>query len=353
MKQTRHFYIDHFRFIAILLVTGYHLWRMLGKPEITFYHYNMFAIFERGYFGVDLFFFISGFSLAYTTSKKNETFDNLAGYKKFVMNRFMRLAPPYYVCLLVWNILLYLGVTNKSHGVIDNILHILFLHNLDPSTVYSISGVLWIVAPIMQFYLIFPLLYKTALKKPLFLFVSSAAVTLIINLIIIPYFLSGTSYGKYKVILDTSIFSYLVVFVLGILAFLYKDKILSIINNKIIVVLFTILIIHTTFLKVPLISNQFIDHIVTGSLFGFFMLYYSNLKLSENNTLNLSLSKLGEYSYSIFLYNYIFMIYKSPISTGVYGWFFYFILVFSFGILMYFFVEKPLAKLTKKLTPRM
>ncbi len=59
--QNRLFYVDFIKFLAITLVTGYHVWRTIGFPKAEFLGVDFWGIWKNGYMGCDLFFLLSGY----------------------------------------------------------------------------------------------------------------------------------------------------------------------------------------------------------------------------------------------------------------------------------------------------
>lgn len=81
------------------------LLRAFAALSVMFFHYRLIIgpsvvgdFFNWGSIGVDLFFVISGFIMAYTTL---QTPPNAYGAIKFIRNRFIRIMPVYYILLLV------------------------------------------------------------------------------------------------------------------------------------------------------------------------------------------------------------------------------------------------------------
>lgn len=268
-------------------------------------------------------------------------------YSDYLMKRFLRILPAYYTAILFWNILLHLGITKKNHGIIDNITHLLFIHNLDPSTIFSISGVFWSIAIEMQFYIIFPLVLFFLLRFPLYTLLAGISFTLF-GSIYSEVLLPQDFYKQFYWVIRTSLLNYLILFMCGIIGFLYKEKIISLLKKKIVLVVYLFLTFNYLFLHSPIISNPVINNVMGGLLLGFSMVMISNLKINSNNIFVGTLAKIGVFSFSIYLYNYIFLIYPRPVETGIYGWILYFILTCSFGILMYYLIEKPSEKLRYK-----
>ena len=82
--------IDGLRFIAIFLVLLEHFAMYIGRP--------LYA----GFYGVDLFFVISGFLVTTVLLKSNER-SFKENYKRFIGRRTLRIFPIYYLTiLLLW-----------------------------------------------------------------------------------------------------------------------------------------------------------------------------------------------------------------------------------------------------------
>lgn len=91
--------LDSLRFVAVFMVLIEHLAYSLGSH------------FSAGYFGVDLFFVISGFLITKILLQTDGSF--IQGYKNFLGRRLLRILPLYYLLILI---LLLLGNTHvKSY----------------------------------------------------------------------------------------------------------------------------------------------------------------------------------------------------------------------------------------------
>jgi peptidoglycan/LPS O-acetylase OafA/YrhL len=86
--------LDSLRFVAVFMVLIEHLAYSLGSH------------FSAGYFGVDLFFVISGFLITKILLRTDGSF--IQGYKNFLGRRLLRILPLYYLLILI---LLLLGNT--------------------------------------------------------------------------------------------------------------------------------------------------------------------------------------------------------------------------------------------------
>jgi len=259
-------------------------------------------------------------------------------YRSYLLKRIIRIIPAYYAAILVWNILLSEGVTFKTHNASDNILHLLLIHNLYPSTLYSISGVFWSIATEMQFYVIFPIVFVLCLRYLWLMIPVFAGITLYLNFNFIPKLAIG-EYKEYWEVVSCSLLNYLILFILGIGGYLYKDKIAEFFKNRFIFGAYILFILHFLFADDMVVPQGFVNHVVAGALLGGLMVAVSTWNF-ESLPFR-AIARIGIYSYSIYLYNYIFYIHEKPVYTGLIGWIIYTLLILVFGIFMYYVVEKP------------
>ena len=114
-----------------------------------------------GYIGVFLFFVISGFCihLQWARTKAAGTEPEIR-FGPFWRRRIRRLYPPYIIALLFFLLLTAstIGINLTHFFFYDVVMHLLMLHNLDPSTCYTINGVFWTLAVEEQLYLAYFLL---------------------------------------------------------------------------------------------------------------------------------------------------------------------------------------------------
>jgi peptidoglycan/LPS O-acetylase OafA/YrhL len=114
-----------------------------------------------GYIGVFLFFVISGFCihLQWARTKAAGTEPEIR-FGPFWKRRIRRLYPPYMITLLLFLLMAASTVgINLTHFFFYDIgMHLLMLHNLDPTTCYTINGVFWTLAIEEQLYLAYFLL---------------------------------------------------------------------------------------------------------------------------------------------------------------------------------------------------
>lgn len=102
MSESKRIYqIDLFRFIAASAVVLYHyLYRGYKAGNMSLLRFDEIAeYFKYGYLGVDLFFIISGFVIAFSIKHRS--------LPKFCYSRFKRLYPMYWICLIITFIVSY------------------------------------------------------------------------------------------------------------------------------------------------------------------------------------------------------------------------------------------------------
>ncbi len=320
--------IDFLRFFAIFLVTGFHLGRFIGFYNFSGISYLFKDAFTVGSLGCEIFFVVSAYCMCISYNKKSSKFD-------FWKAKFINIYPTYIFALIFWIVLVKNGVTSKSADFFDIATHALLIHNLFPSTFYSISGVFWFLGALFNFYLIFPFVYSFISKKPLF----SLLLSVILHFAIL--FCAEVTNLKSPVLLK-SIFIYMPCFVCGILAYEGRLRFKNSLHNIVLLSLGLFLL----FVVSPSDLRAYFP-ISLGSTYGVTVGVLCSLGFINNNSILNKLPDVGircisviaQTSFSIYLYNYIFYIAKPAVQNGLALWI-YMLVVFSFGIFMYNIVEK-------------
>jgi peptidoglycan/LPS O-acetylase OafA/YrhL len=123
----------------------------------------LYAVLSRGYLGVEIFFVLSGFVIAYTQRGERIT---APYFGRFILRRSIRLDPPYWVTMAVMLALNLITVrsfhdANRSFpGISVVILNLLYLQNLTHVT--GIVVVAWTLCLELQFYLVLTLVTALA-----------------------------------------------------------------------------------------------------------------------------------------------------------------------------------------------
>jgi peptidoglycan/LPS O-acetylase OafA/YrhL len=161
--------VDGLRGIAILMVVLFHVYLsthfafQLSGIGIPF-EFHTFT--QAGYFGVQIFFFISGFCLMLPYAAAacgKRPFPQLSEY---VSRRFWKIVPSYYLALFT---IAFLDPFNAQPGITrtaDVILHALFLHGFNDHAFPSLNANFWSLAVEVEFYVIFPFIALFMIKRP-------------------------------------------------------------------------------------------------------------------------------------------------------------------------------------------
>lgn len=178
--------IDSLRGIAAVLVVLYHEWSRFNPHASSqarqfvipagFTGHLLFFAFGYGYFGVSLFFVLSGFCIHLPQAYKHAaTGSDGLKLSKFAKRRFFRLYPAYFASLILTSVALcifpaLLSVVRHQPG---NLLHradipsllasATFLQQLYPHA-FEFNGVYWTLLLEVQFYLCYPFLLRVCRK---------------------------------------------------------------------------------------------------------------------------------------------------------------------------------------------
>jgi len=333
--------IDYYRALSILLVTTYHIQMSFGHDSYPLpFGFNLFAPMGNGWIGVGIFFIISGYCMGMSTAKDMTSGVTLKNSSMYLFKRFLRIAPAYSVSIIIWFLLInYLSIRERSTGFFDIATHVLFIHNLWPDTIYSISGVYWSIGVEMQFYFALPfviLIAGTWIKR--------AAIFTISLVMTFSVYHSDLS-DVYKVGLP----NYMSLFIFGWILYEYRTRFFNIISKLRIGFILLLIALIMLFYKGDSYNNhEKIYELVISTLFGLSMIYFANKpSLWKGCFLSDVVSLIGRASFSIYLYNYIFFA-AIPVKYNIFTGFILMIAVFGFGIIMYNIVEVQTERLRKK-----
>jgi peptidoglycan/LPS O-acetylase OafA/YrhL len=149
--------LDGMRGIAVLLVLWYHIWEISWLPAP--FSWLQFVP-ETGFIGVHLFFFLSGFVIAYPFVRAAMHGQPAPTWTHFYYRRFIKIVPSYLLSIGVAYAIGYVAIeTIGAPGWKELLTHLLFIHTWWPDTYGSINGVLWTLAVEVEFYAIFPLVW--------------------------------------------------------------------------------------------------------------------------------------------------------------------------------------------------
>jgi peptidoglycan/LPS O-acetylase OafA/YrhL len=165
--------IDTFRAWAVLSVLLFHYAKEFYPGQEFFFLF--------GWSGVDLFFVISGFVMYLQVARKYVTEERIF-YRRYFRNRFLRIAPAFYVSLLAEVIFLHRDKLFTK----EFFMHLSFTHIFSYDVAFSIQPIYWTLAVEVQFYLFLILTArvitgKKALQFLILLFVLSMSYRYIVS----------------------------------------------------------------------------------------------------------------------------------------------------------------------------
>ncbi|MEO7117260.1 MAG: acyltransferase [Caldimonas sp.] len=143
--------IDGLRMIAAFGVMWIHTWAKFGYPTLQIGPFDLYKLIAIVGNGVDFFFVISGFCMYLMAGNKEYSVN---AYLHFIKKRFLRIAPAFYVAVIVYGIIkIY---SDPFFPLLrETIFHFSFLNNFTGST---ISSPFWSIATEWDFYIILPIL---------------------------------------------------------------------------------------------------------------------------------------------------------------------------------------------------
>jgi len=324
VKSTQIASLNLLRGFAALYVCCYHI-LPAAFESIPFLH----STFSFGYLGLDLFFIISGFIIPYSMFKNDYS---LKRFPKFMLKRSVRIEPPYIVSFLIIIFARYLYVQIHNwqypeyywpfrHDWKQFGLHFFYLNQYFGYESYA--PVYWTLAIEFQFYLLigflFPLIIGTKKIIPVTLLVLSSAFIWFFDF-------------RY----NWFIFQYGYLFITGILIFLFTVKRISF---KVFSLLFVVI-------ATLLYFKNGLDVLVTA-VAGTVAIISIKREWKVTNF-------LGTISYSLYLIhceaagwitNYLDTVIKNRMVLCVSAVLF----AIGFATLLWYFVERPALKLSKKI----
>ena len=166
-------FVQDLRGLAALMVVLYHLRGLLNYspyfPKIGD------TLFQGGPFGVDLFFIISGFIIAYSTQRNEH-----AKPASFLIRRFFRIYPAFFICLLV--VALTYDYTKPLTDILKSALFIHQDYNQHaPTFGYNLIYPAWTITYELFFYGVFCAALAVSHKHRVWL-TSAALITMMVGL---------------------------------------------------------------------------------------------------------------------------------------------------------------------------
>ena len=286
--------------------------RAISVLIVLFSHAGFGNIIPGG-FGVTTFFFLSGFLITTLLIEEYNKKQKI-NFKHFFVRRFLRLIPPLIVTLLIVYALTFFNISSGSISLKGILSQLLYLTNyaeiyLSPLNIPSGMGVLWSLAVEEHYYLIYPfllalLLNKTTLKKFTLVILFICITVLLWRIKLVMSLESNRIYYATDTRIDSIMYGCLLALFLAQNKFSDCARSMSALNYSVLasslgILFFTFLYRDPTFRETFRYSLQGI------ALIPLFYLAIKKHKHIFFKLLNTNLaSKLGIYSYSIYLIHY-------------------------------------------------
>jgi peptidoglycan/LPS O-acetylase OafA/YrhL len=315
-RQNKLAYIDMMRGCAILMVIAVHTSQQFTRitPQIK-------LLAQYGQMGVQLFFVASAYSLCLSWVRRQDEPNRLA---KFYLRRLFRIAPLYYLAIIVY-FSVHLGVQMlqgaqhlefHQYNFESIAANVFFIHGVYPSANENVVPGGWSIGTEMAFYLIFPVLFAIFERANsrgqsllLWCLVMLSMIPNLLNLAILSR--SDGFTNTLNNLFYNNSFAYqhllnqLPVFLIGIVAF-YEHQRSNQPKSKYYSYRQALYFLLATLVSFVLMTTKesfgyLIIPMISGISFYFLM---STLRCVEKP--NLLLSKIGQASYSIYVFHFIF-----------------------------------------------
>ncbi|MEX1376895.1 MAG: acyltransferase [Eubacteriales bacterium] len=169
--------IPGIRVLAIALIAWFHIWQQSWLcPTFVLGHnfVDLTYIPAAGYLWVDMFIMLSAFQLALPYIHRIMNHEEFESPLDFYKRRFIRIMPSYYFSVIVcFVIALVLGEFYDFRTMfVDLFTHLTFTQTFIDYTYLwtNLNVVLWTVAVLMQFYLLFPFIIRVLRDWPVLIF---------------------------------------------------------------------------------------------------------------------------------------------------------------------------------------
>ena len=178
---------DLFRVLCVLLVGWFHIWQQSWLPPTWKYgpvEIDLLPLVRTGYLMVDMMLLLSGFLLFIPYARAREKGTQLPDVPLFFKKRAARIIPSYYFCVFL---MLFVSALPQRmydswrYMALDLIGHLTFTHNLTYEGYIGtrLNGVLWTLAVEGQFYILAPLIGRAFVKKPIMTYAGLTAVAFV------------------------------------------------------------------------------------------------------------------------------------------------------------------------------
>jgi peptidoglycan/LPS O-acetylase OafA/YrhL len=300
-------YVDVLRGIAILMVILIHTsLPVSGLSEVALY------ITRYGQMGVQLFFVASAYTLCYSFVSRSTKENRL---RSFLIRRLFRIAPLYYLAMVLYwllepilHILSLIDLPSSEYNLQSVVSNILFVHGFVISANNNVVPGGWSIGTEMAFYTLFPLLFglfSWAYKQwGIISLYTLVGLSIFLNVIIqltIEHFLSIEMVNNGFIYFN--LVNQLPVFLLGMTIFFHHQHNIPLPFSMLVQIL--AFIGSTIIGSIAIWQNQNWMFTFIPVCSGISFLFLLNI-FKEINYSNLLLEKIGQVSYSMYIFHFMF-----------------------------------------------
>lgn len=300
------------RAAAIILVMIYHFWVVSGYQTTGIGVLNNFIGFG-GEIGVTIFFILSGFGITCSLFSA-ETRGEKTSFWAFMKKRLIRIYPQYILSMVFALLIGAMDDYSPGSAVTSLVLHMFFLHNFSAAYHGTVSGVLWTMGVIFQFYLLALPMYALMKKKPAVFLAVSVILTVAIKAIVFGFFIPADDAAAIKYfVYGRQIFTAFDNFALGmVIAYWALGPRMRGIGRggawAAVLATAASLFVWLVFIspKITVYSNSlwgYCWHSVTALIAGLLLFTMLLLSINEKSLLYLPFDFISRYEYGIYLFH--------------------------------------------------
>jgi len=331
---------DLIRLFAALQVVLSHASNQLEHSYSVLEYLSLFP-------GVPIFFFLSGYLIygSYQSSLKNENI-----LQNFFFKRFLRLYPGLWVCFLFSIILVWIsgyldiGDINIKDASFWIVSQLTFFQFYNPNFMHgfgngTLNGALWTISVELQFYILFPIVYRLMEQKKSIIF-SIIFIFILLNIF-------NSSFNDRDTILlkliNVSFAPWFYMFLCGAFFAKFKEYISSILSINIFTLMLALIITYLISENLGLVWGNLINPLGYAIMVAIIIHVAFTKPGLSNRLLRKNDLSYGIYIYHMPIVNFILYNY----GTGKVQYFFAIITAILVALLSWLLIEKPSMKLKK------
>lgn len=162
------------RGFATLWVVTHHFWEFIGFPAISVAGLNLLPFIENAYFGIDMFFVLSGFLVVRPYIRAAQGVGRMPSFWSYLMRRVRRVVPAYWANLTLLCLFIWIGTGQSPVSAYEYVgyLGFLFWFTL-PAASMPLNAVWWTLPVEWWAYFVLPALALSLKRVPAWLWLTA------------------------------------------------------------------------------------------------------------------------------------------------------------------------------------